>query len=378
MNLFLKLKMASVASPANRSLPATSGTVTLTSSSNLATEFTNAAAGSLIDLGGNTFTLASTLTINKGITFTNGTITGHIAGATLTVNTTSAVAFNAVTINNNNTSSVATCIGCAGTGGDLYVHNCTLNTNEFAITTAPLYRFQITNNLFAFLGTPDSHRYIGLYGARGECIIKDNTYVPVGAPGSTMTRFILVTAAGSDPNRYEQGFTLYVKNNTATANFQTQQFFIQEVDLGVTGVKLIFEDNYAPAISNGAINMYSVNILNNFEYIAIKNNNFEFGKPGGSSATASAMVKLDAPSSGSSGTTTFYLESNTYTTAIDPLSGFVTATDPSSNLIAYRSSLVTIPALFPINAYPGSGSGGGSGSGSGGETPAGMIMCHTQ
>jgi hypothetical protein len=165
--------------PAVRALPTFAGTTyPAIDEASLTAQLASAVAGDIVEIQNN-ITVTSVKTIISGIKLTAADpafkITGNLANQIIQVNVgvSASCLIQGITIENTNTGSVATCVGLGTSANtECYFDSVSFLTNEFAISSANA-AIQVTNCSFAFVGTPDSHRYISLDRTTGTTIISN-------------------------------------------------------------------------------------------------------------------------------------------------------------------------------------------------------------
>jgi len=270
--------------PSNRPLPIfpESGRPTLNVGSartytTVAAAITAAQNGDLILLDEETFTITSSITINKRVEIRGTSKLSKITSTSALNNgdniivTSSGCLLNNLTIENPN-SSAGGAAGCINNqSADIYIDNVDIVTNEFGFKNIGNNRFQLSNNNFKFTGAANTHRYISLTGATGVCIVDNNTFEGCSLPtGATKTIFVLITT-GTYTNLSE----LRISNNTETTGNEIRQFFLIEINPITTslilGINLFFLNNVVLGGTYSGIFIFLCQ-LNALKYIIAKNN----------------------------------------------------------------------------------------------------------
>jgi hypothetical protein len=174
------------------------------------------------------------------------------------------VFFENLILTNDNTSSNTNCIffGFNNDAKNNCVHDCVFNTNEFAIISSH-YQVQIYNNVFQFVGTPDSHRYISLNRCIGEVLIYNNVF---HSNGISSTACLLINSSNGSVD-FDSGHLVIYGNVSATSNIQ--RVAIMETE--PINFKLSLIENTIETYTDFFI-LYGDTMLNGFkEIVAYKN-----------------------------------------------------------------------------------------------------------
>ena len=174
------------------------------------------------------------------------------------------VFFQNLILTNDNTSSNTNCIffGFNNDATNNCVHDCVFNTNEFAITSSH-YQVQIYNNVFQFIGTPDSHRYILLNRCIGEVLIYNNVF---HSNGIFSTACLLINSSNGSTDF--DGGHLVVYSNSSSSSY-IQRMAIMETE--PVNFKLSLIENTIETYTDFFI-LYGDTMFNGFnEIIAYKN-----------------------------------------------------------------------------------------------------------
>ena len=266
--------------PQIRSIPTYSGSNrSVTTEAQLVAAVAGASQGDIVTLADN-ITLSTTLIVDQGIKLTAIAPTvklSALSSQTITVNVTvDNVLIQGITIENTNTSTVATAVSfSSATATNNYVDSSVaINTNEFGIASNNI-QIQITNCSFCFVGSPDSHRYINLQRTTGETIIDGNTFE---GNGTNNTQFVYMASSGAN---FLNG-KIMVSNNTSILS-PVQRLMIVESDL--TGANCdFFIINNTVTSTSGFVIFYNSNILAGVHSITAYGNVETYGgatPPGG-------------------------------------------------------------------------------------------------
>jgi len=174
------------------------------------------------------------------------------------------VFFENLILTNDNTSSNTNCIffGFNNEAKNNCVHDCVFNTNEFAIISSH-YQVQIYNNVFQFVGTPDSHRYISLNRCVGEVLVYNNVF---HSNGISSTACLLINSNNGSVD-FDSGHLVIYGNVSATSNIQ--RVAIMETE--PINFKLSLIENTISTYTDFFI-LYGDTMLNGFtEIVAYKN-----------------------------------------------------------------------------------------------------------
>jgi hypothetical protein len=273
-----------------------------------------AANGDVIRLlAGNTFTITSTINVNKALVIEGEDQGSCMINPTNSVASTISVSVSGVTlrnftVNNSSTSSVATAVAVGPNLSGVVIDGLKINTGEFGVSVRSS-AFEITR--CSFVSTQnDSHRFIVVYDNQGDSLISGNTWSEL--PSTTSGRFLLLSSLGGT----FQG-SLTVSNNSQGTG-PLQQFLIMEAFPAGSHFSLIVDGNsYAP--TSGGVIFYSTATkpLDIFSLIQVSNN-MDSGTHG------AGIIKIDGDTLGG------------------PL--FDIATDPSQLFDMYGNSTKVITA----------------------------------
>lgn len=239
----------------------------------------------------------------------------------------SEVWFDNLSFNNSNVSSNACLLNFTGeTNDNIFVTNCVFETNEFAISSN-VKDIQITNNIFKFVGTADSHRYIILSGLLGNCYINDNIF-----EGNSVT-------SGTQCVNINNGLaTAFLNGNLIMKNNISQTLPVQRllmVDISLTNSNLsIYASHNTITSTSGFMIFYSLPLSGVKQIYLYKNTEIL----GGPATGSKGLIGLDSPSSSTiSFNTKIYAADNT----IPVLRGdYTDLTNPLANqpkTVAYAS-----------------------------------------
>jgi hypothetical protein len=181
--------------------------------------------------------------------------------------TSSEVWINNLTFNNSNTSNNANILNFSDAQStDIFVTNCIFNTNEFAIVTTSK-NIQITNNVFKFVGTADSHRYIMFSACSGTSFVSNNIFEGNGAS----TQCINLNNSIS-PTAFVDG-NLVISNNVSQ-NLAVQRLLMVDISLENTNFGFYVNNNTMTCTSGFMIfytlplkGVKEIYVLNNTEIL---------------------------------------------------------------------------------------------------------------
>jgi len=174
------------------------------------------------------------------------------------------VFFQNLILTNDNTSSNTNCIffGFNNDAKNNCVHDCVFNTNEFAITSSH-YQVQIYNNVFQFIGTPDSHRYIFLNRCVGEVLIYNNVF---HSNGIFSTAGLLINSSNGSTD-FDGGHLVLYSNSSSSGYIQRMAI----METNPVNFKLSLIENTIETYTDFFI-LYGDTMFNGFnEIIAYKN-----------------------------------------------------------------------------------------------------------
>lgn len=204
--------------------------------------------GTVLEVLNGTYTVSSTININKSVTIFGESKAGVIfetagaAGDPVQMFNVSVddVVMKDMTIKHKKTTntSVETAIGVSGGGlpqtrvDGFILDNCRIEHVEFALTIRGS-NWKIANSQFAYAGPANgTRRHLGIYGVYGSCFIYNNESEDNGATGNT--RWInIISTTGTNPNETVEG-SLVIEGNTQTVG-SLQQFYSQDNWQGSAG-----------------------------------------------------------------------------------------------------------------------------------------------
>lgn len=241
----------------------------------------------LILLANNTFTVGSTITVDKQITIQgqnrdNCILTANIAGAILNV-TVSNVTLENFKMVQSNSGSLASDIAVNGSLTGIVCDGLNLVTSEFGITFA-MNQFNVTNCIFTYIDTDpnDRHRFIELYGNIGNSKIYNNEFNGVFFPPFRGSRFVELSGSNMFTG------SLDIKGNTQFG--RAEALFVQDNFSG--GDFALNIENNVFAAEGSSIAFYSsglTNPLNLYSTISIIDNT-------SSGTSGSGLVVIDGDS----------------------------------------------------------------------------------
>jgi len=215
-------------------------------------------------------TLTAVATINKKLKIQslNGSRITFSSASNIFSITSGEVWFDGLTFNNPNSGSSANILNFTGlTITKNFVTNCIFETNEFAIVSNNS-SIQITNNVFKFVGSVDSHRYIMLTGCRGTTFINDNIFQGNGSSTQCININNSIAANFLDGH-------LIIKNNVSQI-LAVQRLLMVDINMFGSNFSLYVSSNNMVATS-GFIIFYSIPLFgikqiyvyNNVETLAL-------------------------------------------------------------------------------------------------------------
>lgn len=341
-------KLTAPVPPAVRPIPSPSGNTLLVGSGQTYTNIEDALAaandGDRILLDAETFTINSTINVNKSVT-----IEGQGKGATKVITTSNTVIsmFN-VTVSNVvfkdmsliqnfvSTATVETVIYVNNTSATgIYVHNCEISVCEFGISLRAA-EFQITNCDFIYspdAGIPNNYRYIYILNTSGQSIINNNTFVSTAGP--TSCSFIIITNIGAGTL---QG-TLVISNNSQLSSPDPLRHLLVMEEYSGSDFKLYIINNTTLSESNAPVLLYNAN-LNLFTFISVEGNSVQ-------NTAGKGLIAIDF---NSTGTTEIFSSNNTLANeSFAP--DWESATNPLSFIVGYRTSISPAPELPLEDCY---------------------------
>ncbi len=301
----------------------------------------------------NSFTITATQSFNRKIKLQginqNIKLSCNLATSMFNLTLTD-ICFDNITLNNSNTGSSATILSFVGANNNGYVTNCIFETNEFAMSSN-LKNLQVNNNIFKFVGTADSHRYIILSGCSGNCFITNNIFEGNATASSTQCVNINNGLASAFLNG-----SLIMKNNISQT-FPVQRLLM--VDISMTNSNFsIYASSNNMSCTSGFILFYSLP-LDGIKQIYLYNNTETLG---GTATGSKGLIGLDSPSNSViSFNTKIYSSKNTvpllradYTDLVNPIA-------KQERVIAYATARFTPGAnkydlIIPLVGNANSGS----------------------
>jgi hypothetical protein len=226
-----------------------------------------------------------------------------------------------------------------------YVYNATITTNEFGITNSNS-QIQIQNVAFTWTGTPDSHRYIGLYRTTAETFITDCTFAGNGA-ATPVSRGILLTGSTAD---YVNG-KIIVKGCSSVTN-PLAQFFVSEISLASTNFQFYFVNNTA-TVSNTFVNFYIGNALQGVSTMVVQGNTETLAVT--NTTGSKGIIAIDNGSSSGTSITfppNFYAGGNSQNALV---AGWADLSSNGSKVIVYNTAIFTPSGTVTVQAMEGWG-----------------------
>lgn len=355
LNGDLYYKIAQPVAPTARSVPAVTGSTHHVGSAQLFPYDTvqnaiNAAStliGDSLFLDDATYTITSTITVNKSITIegqgaASTTLQMPDPGVNIMINITApnVIIKNVKIIHNLSLpASTATAISINNSiATGIYIDNCTISPCEFGIGIKAA-EFQISNCSFTYAPvTPaaNSYRYIAIYNSSGVSIIDNNTFV--SDSGNSRCYFIAVTNVAVSSGFF-QGQLLISNNTQAVSPFTLRHLFDMEEFIG-SGLQLFFINNTTISEGNVPILLYGGN-LSIFRFIDAIGNNVQ-------NTVGKGLIGID---NGYIGTTDIYSSNNVLANP-SFTAPWASATVPSSSIVGYDTSVIpTNPSLPFATCY---------------------------
>ena len=281
--------------PAVRALPTFAGaTFTPTNEATLTTALGTAVDGDIVVIQ-NDITVTSTKTITTGIKLTAANpafkITGSLANQIIQINVgaTDTCLVQSITIENTNTSSVATCFGLGTSVNEgCYFDSVTFATNEFAISSANA-AIQVTNCSFVYVPAPgpvyDAQRYISLDRTTGTTIISNCTFA-----GNTINSTDCIFTDDAAANFAGGKICVY---NCSSTSVVRRLIDWQGTQVAGTNCELYLVGNNFATFNGYAIFTTSP-YLANFSRITAYNNVEVVSDPSSGGARSKGLIGLDA------------------------------------------------------------------------------------
>ena len=323
--------------PQPKAFPVYSGTTyTINNESDWTTNYALANNGDIL-LFNAAVTFTSTKTIDKSVMI-KGNVGSSVTYSTVSnifTVTASNVCFTTMTFNNSNTDGNANIIAFNNSSGfNNFVNGCSLQTNEFAISTNNA-NIQISNNTFSFVGTADSHRYIILTGGTDVIMINNNIFQ---GNGGSSTQCINI-------NNQTSPFTnckLVVTNNQSTV--ATVQRLIM-VDIALTGSNISFYvSRNTITCSSGFIIFFVSPMLTGVKQIYVIDNVEILG---GTATGSKGVIGLDVVTTGTIDfTTLIYSARNTIPLLRSDYTDLTSTLANQARVIAYATAKFT-----PLQSY---------------------------
>jgi hypothetical protein len=325
---------SAMTSPSSRAIPTYSGmNYTANSAASLTSVVASCVDGDIITITANIDLGASSITISKGIKLTASSPSLHI---TSSLTEGSGVIFSGdnvlvegITIRATGLGSTSTALSfTSSTALNNYVHNATIQTNEFGIGSNNA-RIQITNTAFQFVGVADSHRYINLQRTTGETIIANCTFAGNGAATPNTVCVYTASVAANFTNG-----KITIKNCNNTALNTVQRVMMWETAMTGTNLEFYFEGN-SFSTTSGFFIFYNNLCLSGISKLFVKNNTETFvgTAPGGK-----GIIVCDSASSGTLSRPTVYASGNT---AAALRTDYTDWSSDSSGVIAYTTARFT-------------------------------------
>jgi hypothetical protein len=315
--------------------------------------------GTTLGVQAGTYTLVSTLSINKQVKIygedKNTVILQSAATSsdpvTLVSVTTDNVVLKGLTINHRKTTntSVETAVAVSGTGSPqtrvdgFILDDCIIRHVEFGLTIRGS-NWKLSNSAFVYAGLNNStRRHVGIYGVSGDCFAVDNTSDEDIVPGTTgNTRWYTLSATtGTNPNETYVG-TLVIEGNTQ-AGGNLHQFFNQDAWQGSSGqYNLIVKNNTTTNESSAFVVLFggAANFGDIIGEITVEGNSL-------SNVSGKGVVGLDASSlvAFRSSALTVHVPSPNTLANTGWASNWAEASGSSSNTVGYRTTTISTPTV---------------------------------
>jgi len=278
-------------------------------------------------------TITTPLEFNVNVQLTGDTLARKITStdATVTINVNGRCSISNITIENRNTSSVATAINLVGLPDSVDIVDCNVLTNEFAIETRG------DNNLikgcnFASVGTPNNQRYINIKSIQRFIIIEGCNF---GGSNTSSIQCVFMNQNGAEYNNAQILIYDCVGGNIPNP---VQRLGICESDLTGTNLELWLKNNDFTT-SSGYFIFFNANALVGIDTIGLLNNT----ETEVSSDSGKGLIGCDFVSAGVLGTPTLYALDNQ---PADLRSDYASYSD-EVGLVAYKDSRYS-----PSNTLP--------------------------
>ncbi|AWI06930.1 C1q-like domain-containing protein [Clostridium drakei] len=341
-------KVVSPIPPTVRTIPSPSGaTLNVGTGQTYATidaALAAASNGDRILLTAETFTIMSTINVNKSVTIEGQGIASTIVETTNnSVQTMFNITVSNVIIKNMKIiqnfpvlTSVETVIGINNLSAiGIYIDSCEISITELGIGIKAT-EFQISNCNFTYapMGSLNNgNYYIILSSTSGESIIYNNTFIAVS--GDTRTRFIIITNIAVSSGTL-QGELLISNNSQLISPYTLRHLLVMEEFLG-SNFQLFIDNN--TTINEGNVPVLLFNVDNNiFSFIEASGNSIQ-------NTAGKGLIGVDGSSTGS---TVAYASNNTIANQTWT-SGWNTATVPASFIIGYNTTIIPAP-VYPLES----------------------------
>ncbi|WP_303802297.1 Ig-like domain-containing protein [Alicyclobacillus macrosporangiidus] len=347
MSISAEVPIICPASPLVRTIPAPTGSTLLVGSTRTYTtiqDALNAANnGDRLLLDPETFTITSTINVNKSVT-----IEGQGIGLTTVITTLNTVTtmFN-VTVSNvvfQNMSivqnfpevlsveSVISINNLSATG--IYVDHCEISVCELGISIKAT-EFQITNCRFTYAplaSRPNGYFYIIISSTSGQSIIDNNTFV--SDAGNTNCRFIIITNISVSSGTL-QGSLLISNNTQLPSPFTLRHLLVMEEYVG-TNFELFIVNNTTISEGNVPVLLFNADFTI-FKFIAVYSNHVQ-------NTAGKGLIGID---SSSTGTTDVFSSQNIIANQFFT-AGWASATVPFSYIVGYNATVIPVNPSLPL------------------------------
>jgi len=341
--------------------------VTVNPGDNLAAAIAGAAANSSVKINAGTYTLSSSLVINKALTLVGDGIGQTIIKSAGTssdpVNlisvTAHSVTMKGLTIQHLKTSNTSVEAAVLVSGGGFpqtrvsgfQMDACRVEYMEFGVVVRG-ESWKIVNSQLHYSGpTNSTRRAIGVYGSKGQVFVKGNAFTDNGSTGSQRA-IALTSTTGTNPNEtYED--TMSIENNTFVGGQASLgQFYNQDsFQAGAAPFNLVVKNNTAQETSAFVV-VYgaAANFGNIFGEVIISGNTLS-GSHGGTPVGTKGVFAIDGTAAFRSSALIVRTSNNTLTTTTTYRSGWdaLSGTD-----VGYASTLGSVPTLTVDTVIPAS------------------------
>ena len=341
--------------------------VTVNPGDNLASVIAAASAGASIKINAGTYTLSSSLVIDKSLKLVGAGIGQTIIKSAGTssdpVNLISVTASNVtmkdLTIQHLKTSNTSVEAAVLVSGGGFpqtrvsgfHMDTCRVEYMEFGVSIRG-EAWKIVNSQLHYSGpTNSTRRAIGVYGSKGQTFVKGNAFTDNGSTG-TQRAIALTSTTGTNPNEtYED--TMSIEDNTFVGGQASLgQFYNQDsFQVGATPFNLVVKNNTAQETSAFVV-VYgaAANFGNVFGEVTISGNTLS-GSHGGTPVGTKGAFAIDGTAAFRSSALPIHISNNTVTTTTTYRSGWNAL---SGTNVGYASTLGSVPTLTVDASIPAS------------------------